>query len=203
MTYETALELTGYFASILILISLLMSSAVKLRFINAVGSVVFTVYGVLIHSYPTAFLNGICVIIDIIYIVRLLRSKLRLCAHTARFDENGLREFLQYYRNDIAHYFPDYDFRPCENQVIYVVYTQANPVGILIGERIEGAGIRVLLDYSIPKFRDCSVGQFLYRELAQAGFTHLTAQTQIADHEAYLKKVGFEAKADGFCKTLN
>ena len=43
MTYETILELTGYFASILILVSLLMSSAVKLRVINAVGAAVFTV----------------------------------------------------------------------------------------------------------------------------------------------------------------
>jgi len=64
MTYETALELTGYFASILILVSLLMSSAVKLRIINAIGAAVFTVYGILIHSYPTAFLNGVSVIVS-------------------------------------------------------------------------------------------------------------------------------------------
>ena len=80
MTYQTALELTGYFASILILISLLMSSAVKLRALNAVGATVFMVYGILIGSYPTAFLNAVSAIVDVYYIVKLLRSGTTFCA---------------------------------------------------------------------------------------------------------------------------
>ena len=203
MTYEIALELTGYFASILILVSLLMSSAVKLRIINAVGALAFTVYGLLIHSYPTAFLNGVSVIVDIYYLVRLLRSHEQFAAHTARVDDNGLQEFLRFYRNDIGHHFPTYDFQIDADDLILVVYADANPVGLMIGRRTENNGIDVALDYSVPRYRDCSVGTFLYGELKSAGVKELVCSGGTADHEAYLKKVGFVPKGEHFVKQLN
>ncbi len=203
MTYETALELTGYFASILILTSLLMSSAVKLRIINAVGAAVFTVYGILIHSYPTAFLNGVSVIVDIYYIVKLLRSDSHFSARQVTGDEVGLDEFLRVYRNDIGHHFPSYDFQLSRNDLIFLVYTDAIPVGILIGTPTEGRGLRIKLDYSIPKYRDCSVGKFLYEELSGSGLSHLVTGGHNPEHEAYLKKVGFEKDGDEFIKKLN
>lgn len=203
MTYETALELTGYFASILILISLLMSSAVKLRILNAVGAAVFTVYGILIHSYPTAFLNGVSVLVDLYYIVKLLKSSATFSVHQVSLSETGLGEFIQVYRNDIGHHFPSFDFQLNQDDLIFLVYDQANPVGILIGTRTETGGIRIRLDYSTPKFRDCSVGRFLYEELALAGIPCLIAPEGSPEHEAYLKKVGFTKQNGEFVKKLN
>ena len=203
MTYETALELTGYFASILILISLLMSSAVKLRVLNAIGALVFTVYGVLIRSYPTAFLNGVSVIVDIYYIVKLLRSASSYSARQVRPDEAGLEEFIRFYRNDIGHHFPAYDFQMERQEVTFLVYADANPVGILIAVPTEDRGLQIKLDYSIPRYRDCSVGKFLYGELAASGISRLIAQQHNPEHEAYLKKVGFEKQGNTFIKTLN
>lgn len=202
MTYETALELTGYFASILILISLLMSSAVKLRIINAVGSTVFMVYGLLIGSYPTAFLNFMSVLVNIYYLVRLLRSKTVFTAWQVRSDETGLQEFLRFYRDDIGHCFPEYDFQIEEDALICLVYSDANPVGLFIGRRLENGGIRVKLDYSIPKYRDCSVGRFLYGELAEAGIPELVSGHGTQEHAAYLKKVGFVPSGDDLVKKL-
>ena len=203
MTYETALELVGYFASILILVSLLMSSAVKLRIVNAVGALVFTVYGLLIHSYPTAFLNGVSVIVDVYYIIRLLRSHQQFAAHPARLDDSGLQEFLRFYRNDIGHHFPTYDFQIDSDDLILVVYADANPVGLMVGRRQENGGIEVALDYSVPRYRDCSVGTFLYGELKDNGITELVTKGGTADHEAYLKKVGFTPDGSRFVKKLN
>ena len=54
MNDHMMLELVGYFASLLVLISLLMTSVVKLRVINMIGSLIFAVYALLICSYPTA-----------------------------------------------------------------------------------------------------------------------------------------------------
>lgn len=191
MTYETILELTGYFASILILVSLLMSSAVKLRVINAVGAAVFTVYGILIHSYPTAFLNGVSVIVDIYYLVKLLRGNIHLAAHTVGHEERGLQEFLHFYRNDIGHYFPHFDFQiNAEDQVI-MVFADASPVSLFVAVPQAEGKLHVRLDYSIPKYRDCSIGRFLYEELGQAGIRELIVSEFTPDHEVYLKKVGF------------
>ena len=190
MTYETALELTGYFASILILISLLMSSAVKLRIINAVGAAVFTVYGILIHSYPTAFLNGVSVIVDIYYLAKLLRTHTSFSAHNVGQEEKGLQEFLHVYRNDIAQRFPFFDFAMDPEDLVIMVFTDANPVGLLICRQLEGGSLRILLDYSVPRYRDCSVGKFLYASLSDSGVPELITGRSTPEHEAYLKKVG-------------
>ena len=65
------IEMIGYLGSVLVLISFLMSSVVKLRVINAVGSLVFAGYALIIHSYPTALMNFCLVGLNIYYLVRL------------------------------------------------------------------------------------------------------------------------------------
>src|SRR5699024_5923463 len=67
-------ELVGYIGSILVLISFLMTSVVKLRIINAVGGTIFAVYAMIIQSYPTALMNFCLVGINIYYLVRLRKS---------------------------------------------------------------------------------------------------------------------------------
>ena len=65
------IELVGYISSILVLIAFLMSSVVKLRIVNSIGSFMFAVYALLIQSYPTALMNLCLVGINIYYLVRL------------------------------------------------------------------------------------------------------------------------------------
>ena len=51
MTPKMILELVGYLASLLVLVSLLMTSVTKLRVINMIGSFIFAIYALLIASY--------------------------------------------------------------------------------------------------------------------------------------------------------
>ena len=57
MDTNTIIELIGYFGSALVLVSMLMTSVVRLRLINLTGSVIFAVYALIIRSYPTALMN--------------------------------------------------------------------------------------------------------------------------------------------------
>lgn len=59
------ISLIGYFASTLIIISLLMKDMKKLRYVNLIGCSTYVIYGVLITSYPVILMNGICVFINI------------------------------------------------------------------------------------------------------------------------------------------
>ena len=65
------IEMIGYLGSILVLVSMLMSSVVKLRVINTIGSGIFAAYALMIHSYPTALMNGALVGINIYNLVKL------------------------------------------------------------------------------------------------------------------------------------
>ena len=43
-------ELVGYIGSLLVVVSMLMTSVIKLRFINLTGSFIFTIYALIIKS---------------------------------------------------------------------------------------------------------------------------------------------------------
>jgi hypothetical protein len=68
------LELLGYLASILIAISLMMRSLNKLRIINLVGSLLFTVYGSIIGAYPVAVLNAFIVLVNVYYLQKAFKQ---------------------------------------------------------------------------------------------------------------------------------
>ncbi len=68
------LELLGYLASILIAISLMMRSLNKLRIINLVGSLLFTVYGFIIGAYPVAVLNAFIVLVNVYYLQKAFKK---------------------------------------------------------------------------------------------------------------------------------
>lgn len=67
-------EMLGYSASVLVAISLMMQSVVKLRTINLVGAILFSVYGVVIGAFPVAFLNGFIAIVNIYYLHQMYRE---------------------------------------------------------------------------------------------------------------------------------
>lgn len=69
------LELFGYAGSFVVLISLTMSSIVKLRWINLLGATMFTIYAIFIKAYPAIFMNSGIMIIDIFYILKLYKVK--------------------------------------------------------------------------------------------------------------------------------
>jgi len=69
------IELVGIIAGIIVLGSFLLKEQKRIRIVNAIGSVVFIVYGILITSYATIFLNGVMVLVQIVYLLRMKGDK--------------------------------------------------------------------------------------------------------------------------------
>ena len=72
-------ELIGMVASVFIIIALLFQtntyrSALLLRSFNALGSLIFVVYGLLLPAYSTAFLNIVALIINIYRMLKLKKE---------------------------------------------------------------------------------------------------------------------------------
>ena len=68
------LELFGYLGMILILLSMMMNSVEKLRWLNLAGSVISMVYGALTHTWPTAILNFGLVVIHIVKLIGMRKK---------------------------------------------------------------------------------------------------------------------------------
>ncbi|MBR0387465.1 MAG: YgjV family protein, partial [Clostridia bacterium] len=74
MSTGTIYEIIGYTGSALVVISMLMTSIIRLRVINLTGSLIFTVYALLIRSYPTAAMNVFLVGINVWHLIRLQKT---------------------------------------------------------------------------------------------------------------------------------
>ena len=69
-------EVIGFVASLFVLVSLFAQTntykgALILRILNAIGSGIFIIYGLMLPAYSTAFLNIFALVINVYFIVRM------------------------------------------------------------------------------------------------------------------------------------
>lgn len=190
------LELVGYAASGLIAISLMMSSILRLRLINLVGAVAFAIYGLLIHAYPVAVLNGLIGLINLYHLRRMLQAKEYYQLLPVRPESDFLQHFLKVYHADIQRILPEFEYRPTENQLTLFILRDCTPVGVFVAETKTPETLRVVLDFVIPRYRDLHVGKFLFVEQAdffrKRGIKEIVIQPRTKEFGAYLVEVGFE-----------
>lgn len=188
-------EWIGYLASIIIAISLLMSSIIKLRWLNMAGGMVFSFYGILIASFPVALLNAFIAFIDIYYLIRIYQKKDYFQILSVQGTSAYLKDFLHFYREDIEKFFPAFQFKPSEHSFQYFVLRDLNPAGVIIGDRTENKSIHIELDFAAPAYRDFQTGAFFLKEMesafAEEGYERYETYSDDTQHVRYLKNLGF------------
>lgn len=203
-------EIVGYAASILVAISLTMSNIWKLRWINLLGAVIFSIYGIWVGAYPVLAVNSFIAVVNVYYIIQL--SKRKDYFSYIEYDNPKdplLSKFLEFYSKDIKKFFPDFRAESLNNAHYHIILRNLVPVGIFVCEFHENGVVEVALDYVIPDYRDLKNANFIYSEKAQQlyknGFKSFTASSQISVHQGYLKKVGYiqdEHQKDLFRKEI-
>lgn len=202
MPSHFTLELIGYLGSLLVAISLMMRSLLKLRVINLIGALCFTAYGLLIRAYPVAFMNALIVGIDLYYLVQMLRQKNYFTLLQVAPDAPYLRHFIAFYGDEIMEYLPSYVYAPAENQFAFLVLKNMVPAGVFIAEQVPNADTaRILLDFVIPGYRDFQIGRLVFEENAATfrgrGIWGFVSPPGNATHTRYLQRMGFKRTANG------
>ena len=195
------IELIGYAGSTLVIVSMLMTSVVKLRVINTIGSVIFCAYALCIHSYPTAAMQVALIIINLVNLRKLLNTKKEYSVVKQNGDQAFSNYFIEQNKDDIKKIFPDFEQINADDSV-YLICCHSDCAGILVGRPAPDKALAVTLDYTTPAYRDTSVGKFLYKKLKEDNIEKLTTKTTIEQHEKYLLKMGFANNNDCFEKTL-
>ena len=197
------IEIFGYIGSVLVVVSMLMSSVVKLRLINMAGSVISGTYALIIGSFPLALMNICLIIINIYNLYKLLKTEQKYDLVEGTSEDAFLDYFLEHYKQDIQTFFPDVRISEQEIDRVYVVCCEGNPASILLGKDAGNGTMDVLLDYSTPTYRDCSAGVYLYSKLPSKGIKELHfAQNCAEAHVSYLEKMGFKKENRVFVKKL-
>ena len=190
-------EWLGYFASVVVLISLTMSSIVKLRWINLVGALLFTIYGLLIHSIPVAFLNFGIVLINIYYLYKYYTMKEAFAVVEADTSSELFNYYLRKYREDIEKIVP-IDLLKRSQKVLYLM-RDSNIAGIMAGDRI-GDILDIKIDYVIPRYRDFKIGEYFFIRhpefFKERGIRKIFAHAKTENHARYLERMGF-VKVEG------
>lgn len=196
----------GHTASIVILISLMMKSIVKLRWINMVGGALFSSFGFLIGSMPVAFLNLGVVFIDIYYLYKLYNAKDEFAVVEAELNSKYFHHFLSKNSEGIAEYFKIPEFK--KNQKAYYFLRNNNTAGILIGRAINSKIFFIDVDYVTEEYRDFKIGMHFLGESRISkfleGYEELHTKAKTPDHAHYLTKIGFKksAEEDVYVKTI-
>ena len=197
MSTQAIYEIIGYTGSALVVISMLMTSIVRLRTINLIGSVIFTCYALLIRSYPTAAMNLFLVGINIYQLVRMLKTR-RVYDLIPLLPEDG---YYQYLLNssleDIRYWMPEFSVDEQQPDMIYLVCCERNPAGLFLAKDRKDGTAEVLLDYATPVYRDTSVAQFVYSHLAEKGFHSAVFRMNAPKHTPYMEKIGYRKNDRG------
>lgn len=202
---NTWLELLGYGASLLVAVSLTMKSIVRLRVINLLGALVFVLYGLLIRAYPVALMNGLIVGIDLYYLYQAWRQQDFFSLLRVSPGDEYVRRFLEFYRPEMERFLGQAPTLP-DGSLTFFVLRNMVPAG-LFAARQEGETGEILLDFVIPGYRDFQIGNFLFRQNAwffrKQGLKRMLTAGGNAEHQAYLRRMGFETQADGrFARTI-
>ncbi len=203
------IEWFGMLASVIVAISLTLKNIKRLRIINMVGSLAFTIYGGLIGSYPVLILNGFIVLVNAYYLYRMAQDSKR----PERFDilfvhpqtDEYAQLFLKFYGSDIQRFFPRFSSDPAGGTLRDAegcfILRETLPVSFVAFRREKNGEISILLDYAVPAYRDLKNARFFFETAAAkiaAPHTVFNAVAEVGAHESYLRKMGFrEVGRDG------
>ncbi|MCU4155616.1 GNAT family N-acetyltransferase [Carboxylicivirga sp. A043] len=190
------IEWIGYIASTIVLISLSLSSIVKLRIFNLIGSAIFSFYGFYIGALPVGIMNFVICLFNIYYLRSLLFKKEVFEGIWSEKPDGYLHLFLNYHKKDIQRFFPDFKTEQAESSQILMAVRDMNVAGVMLLSDNKNGTAEVLLDYVTPQYRDYKTGKYLLKKFRQLmvdkGLTQLNAHSNNEMHIKYLQRVGFE-----------
>jgi hypothetical protein len=194
----SGVELIGYTASALVVLSLTMTSVVRLRMVSLCGSVTFFVYGALIDSIPIMITNGSIAVINVWFLRKEFASGgphgRDLGVSHIRADSPFLADFVAFHLTDIHRFQPDFHLPTGDDVVTLLLNRDGLPAGLLIGRR-DGSTLTIDLDYVLGPYRDSRLGRWLYGPGADVfradGIAELRSAGTTDTHRKYLERVGF------------
>jgi hypothetical protein len=198
----------GWVGSALLVYSLLQARVLRFRVLNLAASLVLVVFNVLIDVWSMVAMNAVIAAINVWHTARLLRTR-----HDDRHyevvpigrDEPYLRHVLDLHRKDIERFNPDLDLdaatRANADALSFLVLAGGETVGAVLAHRTGRDGeAQVDLDYVLPRYRDFTPGEFVYRAggpFPRSGVRRVLAPPRMLGADRYLSDVGFRPDGGG------
>lgn len=192
----TLFEMVGYTATVIVAISLMMRRIKQLRIYNMTGSFLFSLYGILIHAWPVAVLNGFIVFINIYELVKISRRDIAFSVQTVHVKDSWyIKYFLNFFKEDIRHFFPEFDLNDNEEYDGVLIMRDVLPAGVVILRKTTGPEAEIILDYTHPEFRDYQNARYFFNKGCESldlrGKKYFITPGMEVHHVKFLDKMNF------------
>jgi hypothetical protein len=161
------MELIGYLASLIIVISMTMTSVIKLRIFNGIGALLFSFYGFMIEAYPVGILNGLIAIINIYHLKKMFAQKETFEFLPINYNNPYIHRFVEFYYDDIKKFFPSFELNKNNYDVCLLMLRNMSVAGLFMASKSNDNSLWIELDYVIEKYRDLKNGHHLYKYLEE------------------------------------
>lgn len=204
MIWNFFVEAFGIAASVIIAASLMLKNIKWLRMINLAGSLCFALYGFWIGSVSILLLNIFSAGVNIFYLTGMIKKS----KHPDTFDilfvnpghDEYVRHFITFYTDDIKKFFPsfnpDLESGTLADAECCFILRETIPVSVFAYKKNGNNENTILLDYSIPAYRDFKNASFFFnsaiKKIAKPGDI-FNAGAEVPAHARYLKHMGFES----------
>lgn len=187
----------GYLATALLAIGLLVNNDIKFRWLNFSGNIAFIIYGVVLNAMPVILTNALLLCINVYFLFRIYNRKELF--EILEFGTGGImvERFLDFYKKDIAIYFPNFKKEMLDGNLNFVVLRDLVIANTFSTKLNDNGTAEVKLNYTLAKYRDYKVGRFIFEKekqfLLSKGvekiYYDVVANKQ---HEKFLVKMGFQ-----------
>lgn len=205
------MDVIGWLGSAILVVSLAQTRVLRFRVLNLAAALLLVVFNAAIGVWPMVALNVVIAGLDGWVLLRLTRTRHDDRAYeVVRIGPDEAYLGYQLARNgrDIARFNPDLapDVR-AEADLAFLTLCEGETVGLVLARTTARPGeVQVLLDYVLPRFRDFTPGEFVFRPAGPfraLGVHRVLAPQGMRDSSAYLRAVGFRPGPDGLTLDLD
>ena len=146
------LEIFGYIGTALVIVSMMMTSVVKLRVINMCGGLISLIYSIFVNAWPVVVLNACLICINFVQTVRQLTKREDATLVPVGENDPTAKHLLNVWKTDFEKCNPDRNLEEIRDGKTHILYVGEEAIGFFIGEKNnKESGVSVL--YLTPSHR--------------------------------------------------
>ncbi|MFK5635231.1 MULTISPECIES: hypothetical protein [unclassified Ornithinimicrobium] len=194
------IDVLGWVGSAVLVVSLLQTRVLRLRWINLAGCLVLIVFNALVEVWPMVGLNVVLAVINVVYLWKMVRTRHDDRVYTVLpvdADDRYLAHVLTVHADDIARHTPGFARAPRAQDTAYLVLHGDETVGVVVLRDAGGGTAQIVLDWVTPAYRDFSPGEFVFRGsgvVSRLGYRRVVSPAGLPN--PYYRHIGFEPEGE-------
>ncbi len=126
------LEIFGYIGTAFVIVSMMMTSVLKLRIFNMCGALISLIYAVCVNAWPVAVLNACLLCINFVQTVRALKKREAITIVSTKADDPTAKHLFDVWRSDFEKIHLALDFVAMRDEKIHILYVGESAVGFSV-----------------------------------------------------------------------